>query len=175
MIVRKYIPEDLFSVTELFGRSVREIACRDYNPAQINAWAPEKPDLEAWEKRLSSGIALVALKRSQIAGFTRMENDGYIDLFYIHPEFQRQGVGTALHEQLVLIAEKHGLVRLTANVSITARPFFASRGFRVVAKQRVKQKGIWFENYRMEAVVPNRVGSMGEEKKTFISYRVSNQ
>ena len=39
---------------------------------------------------------------------------------------------------------------LTANVSITARPFFEQRGYRVVREQRILRRGVWLSNYRME-------------------------
>jgi len=44
-MVREYRVDDLEAVVELFQRSVREVASRDYSPAQISAWAAEAPDL----------------------------------------------------------------------------------------------------------------------------------
>ena len=57
-MVREYRPADLEAVVVLFQRSVREVASRDYSPAQISAWAREALGLEAgldvWEPAASS-------------------------------------------------------------------------------------------------------------------------
>ena len=43
-----------------------------------------------------------------------------------------------------------GLLRLFTEASITARPFFEHRGFRVIAPQRVMRWAQEFLNYRMD-------------------------
>jgi len=87
-MVRKYKASDLQAVVALFRRSVREIASRDYSPAQVSAWAPEVPDWPGWSKRLSAGVTFVCDHEDQIAGFARIEDNGYLDLLYVHPEFE---------------------------------------------------------------------------------------
>ena len=47
MVVREYQKHDLEAVVVLFGRSVRQIAGRDYDDLQIAVWAPEHPDMDA--------------------------------------------------------------------------------------------------------------------------------
>ena len=45
-----------------------------------------------------------------------------------------------------------GLPRLSTEASITARPFFQSHGFQILAEQVVTCRGSAFVNYRMERV-----------------------
>jgi putative acetyltransferase len=149
-MVREYRPDDLEAVTILFQRSVHEVASRDYSPAQISAWAPEPPDLEAWARRLGSGGIFVYEQNDQIAGFARVEETGCLDLLYVHPEVQRQGVARALFDRVILWALGRGLRHLKSEVSITARPFFESIGFRVVREQVVERRGVSLQNFRME-------------------------
>jgi len=42
-----------------------------------------------------------------------------------------------------------GINELTADVSITAKPFFEKKGYEVLKKQSVERKGVLLTNYRM--------------------------
>jgi putative acetyltransferase len=79
-MVREYRPDDLEAVVIMFQRSVREIASRDYPAAQISAWAPEAPDLEARALRLGTGGVFVYERNDRIAGFARVDDTGCVDL-----------------------------------------------------------------------------------------------
>ena len=148
--MREYKASDLEAVVAVFGRSVREIAARDYSPSQLSAWAPQVPDWPAWSKRVSERAVFVCERKGQIAGFARIGNDGHLDLLYVHPEFQRQGVGRALFGRALTWAKKHGVRRLASDVSVTARSFFEQFDFRVVKPQVVERLGVSFQNFRME-------------------------
>ena len=152
-MVREYKASDLEAVIALFGRSVREIAARDYSSAQISAWAPQVPDWPGWSKRLSEGATFVCQRKGQIAGFARVEDNGYLDLLYVHPEFQRQGIARSLLEGVLAWAKSHGISRLTSDVSVTARPFFEQIGFLVVEPHVVELRGVSFHNFRMKRTV----------------------
>ena len=149
-MVREYRPDDLESVVILFQRSVREVASRDYSPAQISAWAPEAPDLEAWARRLGTGGVFVYERNDQITGFARVDDTGCVDLLYVHPEVQRQGVARALVDRVISWALSRRVGHLHSEVSVTARPFFESVGFRIVREQIVERRGISLQNFRME-------------------------
>lgn len=152
-MMREYKASDLEAVVALFGRSVREIAARDYSSAQVSAWAPQVPDWPGWSKRFSEGTAFVCERKDQIAGVVRVEDNGYLDLLYVHPEFQRQGVARLLLERVLVWAKSHGISRLTSDVSVTARPFFEQIGFLLVKPHVVELRGVSFHNFRMERAV----------------------
>jgi len=137
-------------VISVFQRSVHEVASRDYSPAQVAAWAPEHPYLEAWSPRLGRGGVFVCECHDEIAGFARVDDSGYVDLLYIHPEFQRQDVGLALFQRMIAWVSSRGVGRLISDVSVTARPFFERVGFRVVKSQEVERRGVRLRNFRME-------------------------
>jgi putative acetyltransferase len=134
----------------LSQRSVREVASRDYSPVQLSAWAPATADLRAWSKRLADGGVFVCTRNDHIAGFARIDAEGCVDLLYVHPNCQRQGVARELVEQLVSSAASRWLRRLQAEVSVTARPFFERMGFRVVRPQVVERRGVKFDNFVMD-------------------------
>lgn len=148
--IRPYRAADLEPLLTLFARSVREVASRDYNPAQIEAWARPSPDREAWAARLGGKPTLVAERDGVIAGFSDLEPDGHIDMMFVHPEHQGVGVASALLTQIEAMARNQGIDRLFTEASITARPFFERRGFRVVTAQHIERRGQTFRNYKME-------------------------
>jgi putative acetyltransferase len=157
-MVRVYKTSDLESVISVFHRSVREVASRDYSPAQIAVWTQEPTDFNTWSKRLDSGGVFINELDSEMIGFTRVDESGYVDLLYVHPAFQRQGVASELFKQLLDWASNRGIPMLTSEVSITARLFFESVGFRVVRTQEVERQGIQFRNFRMERDIDSDIG-----------------
>lgn len=73
-----------------------------------------------------------------------------VDLLYVHPEVQHRGVARALYDRMISWAVDRGIRHLRSEVSITARPFFESTGFRVVRQQVVQRRGVSLQNFRME-------------------------
>ncbi len=92
--VRPYEPSDLDDVIDVFLRSVREITSLDYNAQQIDAWA--QVDRAEWALARMSRSTWVALSGERVAGFIDLKSDGLIDMLFVHPDFQRKGVATAL-------------------------------------------------------------------------------
>jgi putative acetyltransferase len=153
ILIRPYAPADLDAVMTLFARAVREIASRDYTPAQIKAWAEPALDRAVWTARLDRRPTFVAVRNGAIAGFSDLEADGRIDMMFVHPDHQRRGVASALLGHVEALARAQGHNRLFTEASITARPLFERFGFRVVAAQTVERRGQRFRNYRMERIL----------------------
>jgi putative acetyltransferase len=148
-VIRGYSDDDLEAAVSCFGQSVREIGARYYAPEQIAAWAPDSPDMEGWANRLRAGGVFVADVNGDIAGFVRVEDNGFVDLLYVHPNHERRGVGRELLEAACSWAVSHGAHRLESEVSIAARPLFEAMGFRVEREQSVEHRGVRFLNFRM--------------------------
>ena len=150
MNVRPYKPEDTVALARLFTETVHSINAADYSREQLAAWAPDPPDMEHWRRRLSERIAFVAEHDSEIVGFATSEPDGHLDYIYAHRRFQRQGVASALFRCIEQEAISRRVARIFTEACITARPFFERVGFRMIAPQRIKHRGVSFINYRME-------------------------
>ncbi len=153
MIIRRYVPDDLDGLIALFHASVRRIAIKDYTEAQVKAWAPDDPDRERWTVRRASRPTWVAEIDGALAGFTDLEPDGHVDMMFVHPDHQGRGVAGALLRQVEAEAARLGLGRLFTEASITARPFFERKGFRMIAPQTVSVRGQDMVNYRMEKLL----------------------
>jgi len=92
---------------------------------------------------------LIAEINGEIVGFADMDNTGYLDKLYVHKDFQRRGIATALVKELERSAQKEGIFNFVTYASITARPFFEKQGYTVEAENKVIRKGITLVNYKM--------------------------
>lgn len=148
MKIRRYEPEDLGQITALFYDTVHAVNAADYAPEQLDAWADGAPDLDRWNGSLLAHHSLVAVEgRDLIVGFGDIDGTGYLDRLYVHKDRQGLGIATALCDRLERAVDAPVL---TTHASITARPFFEGRGYRVLREQRVERHGVQMTNYVME-------------------------
>lgn len=146
MQLRPYRTQDCPALAGLFYDTVHTVNARDYTPPQLDAWADGHVDLAAWDRSLSEHHSLVAVLDGVIVGFGDMASDGYLDRLYVHKDYQGRGIATALCDAL----ERAVPGPYTTHASITARPFFEHRGYRVVQEQQVERKGILLTNFVMQ-------------------------
>jgi putative acetyltransferase len=148
--------DDAPAVAELFYHTILNVNLGDYSVAQVEAWAGPAPVPEMWERRIaedgSARRTFVAATEGEIVGFADLENDGHVDMLYVHHEYQGCGIASALLERIEAEARRLGLSRLYTEASITAEPFFRTRGFNLVRAQLVEVRGQTFRNYVLEKV-----------------------
>ncbi|MGN1061723.1 MAG: GNAT family N-acetyltransferase [Candidatus Scatosoma sp.] len=150
MIIRQYKPTDCEDIANLFYHTVHTVNAKDYSEKQLNAWATGSIDLIEWNKSLSEHYAVVATENDILIGFGDIDKTGYLDRLYVHKSYQRQGIATALCNELEKAVKSSKIV---THSSITAKPFFTQRGFRVIKEQQVIRNGIVLTNYIMEKQV----------------------
>lgn len=151
LTIKPYRLADLDAVIAIFQEAVQKVAARDYDQAQIDAWA--QVDRDRWEARRFSRPTWIAFVGPSPVGFTDLEADGHLDMMFVHPAHQGVGVATALLGRVEAFAQEQGLARLFTEASITARLFFERRGFRVVTAQCVELRGQKLKNFRMEKLL----------------------
>ena len=149
MRVRKFINGDEHELWELFYNTVHAINIYDYNQAQVDSWAPADLDVNIEIKKFRKINPFVVIKNEKIVAYADIQSDGYIDHFYCHHQFQRQGVGRLLFSILKKEAIKNVISQMYSNVSITAKPFFEAMGFLVEKEQIVLVENQEFKNFRM--------------------------
>ena len=138
---------------EIFFKAVRDGTCEHYDRAQRYAWAPYRRMPAAWPDRLDRQYSIVARLQGRIVGFMTLDEDGYLDLAYVHPDHKGCGIGTKLYQDIEAEALHKGLHVLTTEASHLARPFFARHGWDEVEKQKIERHGVTLENFRMEKVL----------------------
>ena len=154
--IRSYEAGDAPALARLFYETVHAVDRADYSPEQLQAWAPEVPDPEAWHARMSSRYTLVADEDGAAVGFAELERDGHLDMLYLRKDAVRRGVGSRLYLAVEQVAREQGLGRIFTEASITARPFFEQQGFRVVGEQAVALRGARLTNFAMEKSLRRR-------------------
>lgn len=132
MEIRRYQQSDCKELTELFFNTVHTVNSRDYTKEQLNVWATGQADLKKWNRSLQEHFSVVAVENEIIIGFGDIDKTGYLDRLYVHADYQRKGIATAICNQLELAVQGN----IVTYASITARPFFEKRGYKVVKEQR---------------------------------------
>ena len=145
---RNAILSDLNEIQELFVQTIESVCKNDYNSDQINVWISGVSNIERWHEVIDTQFVLLAIIENKISGFGTLKNGNYIDLFYIHKDFQRKGIAQRILSELE--AKKQHSKSITSEVSITAKPFFEKKGFVVKAEQKNILLGVEIINYKME-------------------------
>ena len=150
MHIRRYKPGEEKRLWEIFFNTIHKINVRDYNQDQLLAWAPPDLDNEIWKNKIESINPYVAVSDECIVGYADLQENGLIDHFFCDHRWQRKGVGSLLMGEIQGEAIKKGIRSLSSEVSITAKPFYASHGFVVTKNQILEIRGMRLINYRME-------------------------
>ena len=158
MVIRKYKSQDCEQLAKLFHDTVHFVNAKDYTKEQLNVWATGYVDLEVWDKSFLSHFTVVAVEENQIIGFGDIAMDGYLDHLYVHKDYQGRGTASVICDKLEQVVRQG---KITTHASITAKPFFEKRGYKVAREQRVERNGVFLTNYVMEKIV-----EVGNEKAT---------
>lgn len=142
-------PADLPEMHRLFAETVMSVCCADYDTQQIAAWTSSIENKNRWCDIVEKQFVLLAIHDDQIVGFASLENGTYIDLLYVHKNHQRQGIARTLYAAIEAEVVRQKQPTLTADVSITARPFFERVGFTTITEQTVVRNGIALTNFKM--------------------------
>ena len=146
MQLRRYKQSDCRELAELFYNTVHTVNAADYNNEQLNAWATGHADLEAWNKSLQEHYSIVAVDKGIIVGFGDIDQTGYLDRLYVHADYQGMGIATAICNKL----EQSVSGKIVTHASVTAKPFFEKRGYKVIKEQSVERHGVFLTNFVME-------------------------
>ena len=160
--IRPYSAQQPDAVIDVFERSVRQIASRDYtlprspHGHRLKPTARHgRPGYPATASLSPSSTATLRASRASTARAISISSS-------VHPGSGAR-VARSLYEHVACWAMERGIAHLSADVSITARPFFERAGFRVQKSQEVERHGELLRNFFMEraleATAANRLGT----------------
>lgn len=146
MLVREYQISDCKKITELFYNTVHTVNAKDYTKEQLDVWATGQVDLEKWNQSLQEHYSIVVIENEVIVGFGDIDQTGYLDRLFVHADYQGKGIATVICNQLEQTVQGD----ISTHASITAKPFFEKRGYKVVKEQQVERQGVFLTNFCME-------------------------
>jgi len=153
MYIRNYTFSDEKETIEMIKQTIQEVNKKDYNKKQLAAWSAIDGYLWSTSLKDYSAIVMVNDKNNKIIGFADMNNNGYLDQLFVHKDLQNQTIAS----KLVNYLEKSNRSRkISTFASITAKPFFIARGYKVIRKNTVNLRGQQFKNYYMEKIENNK-------------------
>ena len=134
----------------LFRTTVLAVNSKDYTKEEVEDWASCGDSVEHWKELLAENDYVGALDgQGNIIGFSSMNAEGYLHSMFVHKDWQGKGVATLSLSEVEKMARGYGVHKICVEVSITARPFFEKRGYRVVKEQKARANRLRLTNYVM--------------------------
>ena len=129
MIIREAVVEDALAIMSLHQRSVLGLCGDDYTREQLIGWV-NRSSLEKYQDRLENHRSFVAEQDQKMIGYVRWyPKTRELCSIYVDPEYIRQGVASALMDVAIKDALKYRVDELWLDASLTAIPFYGSRGW----------------------------------------------
>ena len=126
--IRNFEPEDAGAVSAVIRETMRISNGKDYSfdilEPLIEYFSPEKVVQLSRERH-----CLVAETNGRIVGTIAIEASE-LCTFFVHPDFQREGVGTGLLKAIEKLALADGIRKIKIASSITGVPFYEKSGYR---------------------------------------------
>jgi ribosomal protein S18 acetylase RimI-like enzyme len=129
IVIRQATAADAEAVHKIVLLALRETNARDYPPSVIERLVLALPDKVA--SNLETWCAFVAIVDGRVVG-TGSLNGQTLTSVYVHPDFQGRGVATRLMDAVENAANAQSQRTLNVQSSVTAKAFYAKRGFKVV-------------------------------------------
>jgi putative acetyltransferase len=156
--LRAYTASDAEATALIFLRAVRQTATVHYSPEQVAAWAANYGDPDSWAAARAAAQTQLAVIDGRVAGFTDLDEHGYVHMLFVDPDFGRRGVASALLASVVALARQRGLPALTTFASLTSRPVFERQGFVVTGERFFGEGDRAAQTYAMRCVLDGTPG-----------------
>lgn len=148
--IRALDENDIPEMKDLFRDTVLNVNARDYTEEEVKDWASCGDCDARWKDLLAGNRYIGAFNEDNVlVGFSSMDKDGYLHSMFVHKDFQHKGIATQLLSEVEQIACLYGVIYITSEVSLTARPFFEKKGYEVVKIQKYKANRLELTNFVM--------------------------
>ncbi len=147
--LRKAELTDIDDIIALYQGTVRNVNVKDYSPEQIDVWAGGANNPQGWESAIDKQYFVLAEIGGELAGFSSIAEDGYLDFMYVDKDFQRCGVASELLNEIEKKAVGQNNAEIYSHVSKTAKGFFEKVGYEHIKDLNDPYKGVMFINALM--------------------------
>lgn len=147
--IRLAVHRDLKEMQQLFVETIQHTCRKDYNQEQIEVWVASVTNDERWEHLLKDQYCIIAEADNKIAGYGSLRNGNFVDFMYVHKDYLRRGIASKIYQELEKESKRRGYSKMASDVSITARPFFEKKGFKVIRENKKEINGVEISNFHM--------------------------
>lgn len=152
--IRTLDERDILQMRDLFCATVLNVNTRDYTEEEAKDWVSCGERTERWKELLAGNQYVGAFDEHDcLVGFASMNKDGYLHSMFVHKDFQHKGIATQLLLEVERIARQYGVIHITSEVSLTARPFFEKKGYEVVKIQKCQANRLKLTNFVMRKLL----------------------
>jgi putative acetyltransferase len=143
--------EDIPAILACFETAILAINNDVYSPEQKKAWIRKgRENKEKWIERVKNQyFRLAEAENKGLIGFASINKAGYVEMLFTHPSFQRKGLATMLYHQLETFALNNRVILLETHASAVSKPFFTSKGFKLIAEKKFDFFGVPISNFHL--------------------------
>ena len=151
MIVRAMAPSDADAIHAIHGMCLERTLLGRYTREQIEAWMAGRTPQGYLRAAAAGERFFVADDAGLVIGYACWQEDELLSLF-VHPDFQRRGIGSALLSACLEDATRRGAIISVVKSVLGAEEFYDHYGFAVVGSGSTTKRGVIIPDTRMQRV-----------------------
>lgn len=106
-----------------------------YRRAQLNQWAAVPMPVQFDEVIRTQPLVVAETTGGAVVGMGFLDQTtGEVNAIFVHPEYQRRGIGTKILLELEQIARNSGLECLRLSATLNSVPFYKAAGYAELAE-----------------------------------------
>lgn len=131
---------DIDGIIEACSEAITKCCAADHlnNRATIRAWLGNKTPESVldWITKKDS-LILVAEQHRKIVGTALATDTGYVSLMYVHPDYQRLGIGRQLLRHIEFTSALNNCESVDLKSTQTACDFYERMGYLITGKEEI--------------------------------------
>ena len=134
--IRPAVVSEAQAIIDLHSNTVRRVNSADYSPEQIGRWIGRRR-VEIAESMIQQGQYWVCVDETgKLLGFGNL-SENEIKGLYIHADYLREGIGSALLARLEQELRARGMLESQVDSTVTAAGFYRKMGYVEIGRKQV--------------------------------------
>ncbi len=131
MKIRPALLHDCDQIASLRKDTIRHVNSKDYPEEMLDQWS-SSANVEAFTNNADSCKRWIAEDNDKIIGFCEHDLEGELSRIYVHKDYLRKGIGTALLKVAEDSLKQYGYNEIYIESTITAKDFYLKNGYRII-------------------------------------------
>ncbi|EEH69446.1 MULTISPECIES: GNAT family N-acetyltransferase [Acinetobacter] len=140
--------QDSKAILNVIKQSIESCSLdHDNNQNVIDEWLSNKTE-ENIINWINNSYSYMYKKDNKIVGFILMSKGGVILLNYVLPDYQGDGIGSAMVDFIISLSSSYQIDKIKLESTLTARKFYESKEFVILEETYEHEKLIGFKMER---------------------------